>query len=81
MRLIGCPKTVTGISRSSHDMDWQFRFKPLMGLWGQIPLPVNDLTGNKAGGVRAVKAFKSFSLDRTSIKCQVVGVLQLGFPE
>jgi len=52
-----------------------------MGSWGQIPLPVNDLTGNTAGGARAVKAFKSFSLDRTSTNCQVVGVLQLGFSE
>jgi len=29
--------------------------------------------------VRAVKAFKSSSLDRTSINCQVGGVLQLRF--
>jgi len=43
-----------------------------------IPLTVNDLTGNTAGSVRAVKAFKSWNLDRTSINCQVVGVLQLG---
>ena len=49
-----------------------------MGLWTQIPLAVNDLTGNTAGGVRALKAFKSLSLDSTSINCQVVGVLQLG---
>jgi len=29
--------------------------------------------------VRAVKSFRSLSLDRTYINCQVVGVLQLGF--
>jgi hypothetical protein len=42
-------------------------------------LAVNDLTGNTAGGVRAVKTFKSLSLDRTSIICQVGRSLQLGF--
>ena len=56
-----------------------FRFKPWTGSWTQIPLAVNDLTGNTSGGVRAVKAFRSLSLDRTSVNCQVVGVLQLGF--
>jgi hypothetical protein len=34
-------------------------------------LAVNDQLGNTAGSVRAVKAFKSLSLDRTSINCQV----------
>jgi len=47
-------------------MDRRFRFKPLKGSWTQIPLAVNDLTGNTGGGVRAVKAFKRLSLDRTS---------------
>ena len=34
-------------------------------------MAVNDLTENTAGGVRALKAFKSLSLDSTSINCQV----------
>ena len=34
-------------------------------------MAVNDLTENTAGGVRALKAFKSLSLDSTSISCQV----------
>jgi len=72
---------VTGILGSSPNIDRRFRFKPWTGSWRQIPLTVNDLTGDKAGGVRAVKAFKSLSLDRTSIKCQVVGILRLGFSE
>ena len=42
------------------------------GSWTQIPLAVNDLTGNTTGGSRAFKAFKSLGLDRTSSNCQVV---------
>jgi hypothetical protein len=34
-------------------------------------LAANDITRVTAGGVRAVKAFKSLSLDRISINCQV----------
>jgi hypothetical protein len=41
------------------------------GTHGDKFLAVNDLTGNTAGDVRAVKAFKSFSLKRTAINCQV----------
>jgi len=74
-------QSVTGISGSIPDMDQRFRFKLWRSSWTQIPLAANDLTGDKAGGVRAVKAFKSLSLDRTSIKCQVVGILRLGFSE
>jgi hypothetical protein len=33
-------------------------------------LAVNDLTGKRAGGVRAVKAFKSLSPKRTPINYQ-----------
>jgi hypothetical protein len=41
-------------------------------------LAVNDLTRVTAGGVMAVKAFKSLSLGRTFISCQVERSLQLG---
>jgi hypothetical protein len=42
-------------------------------------LVVNDLLGNRAGGVSAGKAFKSFSLNRTSVNSQVGRDFKLGF--
>jgi hypothetical protein len=68
---IVCLGSVTGITGSSLVMGRRFRFKPWRSSWRYIPLAGNDLTRVTAGGVTAVKAFKSLSLDRTSINCQV----------
>jgi len=51
-----------------------------MSWWTQIPLAVNDLTGNAhSRGCEVCKTFGSLSMDSTSINYQVVGVSQLSF--
>jgi len=46
-------------------------WSPEQAWFRQIPLAVNNITRANSRGVRAVKPFKSLSLGRTSINCQV----------